>query len=52
MMEKIRRLVGIYYQLQNNSAALLHYLSNKHIFSDLNLDKIQLIIFLLLDNLI
>ena len=40
MIEKIRGLVGIYYQLQSNGAALLCRLSDKHAFLDPNLDKI------------
>ncbi len=40
MMEKIRGLVGIYYQLQNNGAVLLHCLSNGHAFLDSDLDKV------------
>ena len=40
MIKKIQDLIGIYYQLQNNGAALLRYLSDKHAFLDLNLDKI------------
>ena len=40
IMEKIWGLVGISYQLQNNGAVLLRYLSNGHTFLDLDLDKI------------
>ncbi len=40
MMEKIQGLVGIYYQLQNNGAALLRCLSDGHAFLDLDLDKV------------
>ncbi len=40
MMEKIQGLVGIYYQLQNNGAALLYQLSDGHAFLDSDLDKI------------
>ena len=39
-MEKIWGLIGIYYQLQNNSAALLRRLSDGHTFLDLDFDKI------------
>ena len=34
MIEKIWDLIGIYYQLQNNSAALLCHLSDGHAFLD------------------
>ena len=40
IMEKIWSLVGIHYQLQNNSAALLCRLFNKHAFLDLDFDKV------------
>ena len=40
MIEKIRGLVGIYYQLQSNDAALLRRLSDGHAFSDPDLDKV------------
>ena len=40
MMEKICDLIGIYYQLQNNGAALLRCLSHRHAFLDLQFDKI------------
>ncbi len=40
MMEKIRGLVGIHYQLQNNGAALLRRLSDEHTFLDPDLDKV------------
>ncbi len=40
MMEKIRGLVGIHYQLQNNGATLLHHLSDGHTFLDSDLDKV------------
>ncbi len=40
IMEKIRGLVDIYYQLQNNCAALLHRLSDRHTFLDPDLDKV------------
>ncbi len=40
MMEKIRGLVGIHYQLQNNGAALLRCLSDGHTFLDPDLDKV------------
>ena len=40
MMEKIRGLVGIHYQLQSNGAALLRRLSDGHAFLDPDLDKI------------
>ena len=39
-MEKIWGLVGIHYQLQSNSAALLRRLSDRHAFLDPDLDKI------------
>lgn len=41
MMEKISGVVGIYYQLSNNDILLLHHLSNRHAFLDLDLDKVQ-----------
>ncbi len=44
MMEKIRGLVSIHYQLQNNGAALLRRLSDGHAFLDLDLDKIYSLI--------
>ena len=40
MMEKIQGLVGIHYQLQSNSVALLHRLSDGHAFLDPDLDKV------------
>lgn len=40
MIEKIRDLVGIYYELQSKGIALLRHLSNGHAFLDLNLDKV------------
>ena len=40
MIEKIRGLIGIYYQLQNNGAALLRCLSHGHAFLDPDLDKV------------
>ena len=40
MMEKIQSLIGIYYQLQNNIAALLQCLSDGHAFLDLNFDEV------------
>lgn len=41
IIEKIQNLVSIYYYLKSNNTVLLYYLSNKHTFLDLNLDKIQ-----------
>ncbi len=40
MMEKIRGLVGVHYQLQNNGAALLRRLLDGHSFLDPDLDKV------------
>ena len=40
MMEKLWGFIDIYYQLQNNSAALLRRLSGKHAFLNSDLDKI------------
>ena len=40
IMEKIRDLIGIYYQLQNNGTALLCRLSNGHAFLDPYLNKV------------
>ena len=40
MIEKIWSLIGIYYQLQNNSATLLCHLSNEYVILDLDLDKV------------
>ncbi len=40
MIEKIRKLVDIYYKLPNNSTVLLHDLSDGHMFLDSNLDKV------------
>ena len=40
MIEKIRDLVGIYYQLQSNGIAFLRRLSDGHAFLDLDLDKV------------
>ena len=40
MMEKIRALISIHYQLQNNSAALLYRLFDKYAFLNLDLDKV------------
>ena len=40
MMEKIRGLVGVHYQLQSNGAALLRCLSDRHAFLDPDLDKL------------
>ncbi len=39
-MEKIWGLFDIYYQLQNHDTALLHRLSDRHAFLDLDLDKV------------
>ncbi len=40
MMKKIRGLVSIHYQLQNNSAVLLHRLSDGHAFLNPDLDQV------------
>lgn len=40
MMEKIRGLVGMSYQLQSNGAALLMRLFDRHAFLDPDLDKV------------
>ena len=40
MIEKIRGLVGIHYQLQNNGTALLHRLSDGHAFLDPDFNKV------------
>ncbi len=40
MREKIRGLVDIHYQLQNNDAVLLRRLSDGHVFLDPDLDKV------------
>lgn len=40
MIEKIEGLVGIHYQLQNNSVILLRHLSDEHAFFDSNFDKV------------
>ena len=40
VMEKIRSLIGIHYQLQNNGAVFLYHLSDWHTLLDLDLDKI------------
>ena len=40
MMEKIRGLFGIDYQLQSNSATLLCRLSDRYTILDLDLDKV------------
>lgn len=40
MIEKFRSLVSIYYQFQSNSVTLLYCLSDKHMFLNLDFDKI------------
>ncbi len=40
MMENIWGLVSIYYQLQNNGAALLRRLSDSDTFLDLDFNKV------------
>lgn len=40
MIEKIRGLIGMYYQLQSNSIAFLKHLSNGHAFLDSDFDKV------------
>ncbi len=40
MIEKIRSLINIHYQLQNNGAALLRRLSDGHAFLDPDIDKV------------
>ena len=40
MIEKIRGLIGIHYQLQNNDAALLYHLSYWHMFLEPDFHKV------------
>ena len=40
MIKKIQSLVGIHYHFESNGAALLRYLSDRHEFLDLDLDKL------------
>ena len=40
IIEKIRSLVDIHYQLQNNGSTLLYYLFDGYIFLDSDLDTL------------
>lgn len=40
MMQKIQALIRIYYQLQNYNVVYLYYLPNRHMFLDLDFDKV------------
>lgn len=40
MMDKIKSLMDISYQLQNNNTMILRRLSNGHIFLDSDLNKV------------
>lgn len=42
MIEKIWDLIGMHYLLQNKGRKLLNCLFYKHIFVDLNLNKLQI----------
>lgn len=41
IIEKIRDLIGMYYQLQNNGAIFLKRLSNGYAFLDPDFNKVQ-----------